>query len=60
MFLKLVEHKLEMGLMVSDYFAEHKYVVEVNMDKYTNVSLEAGIHQPLKGGRCIAVTLLHN
>ena len=49
-----------MLLVFFDHFAKHKDVIQVNVDKYSDVVLEYRAHQPLKGRWCVTVALLHN
>ena len=47
--LQFVKHQLQMLLVFFDHFAKHEDVIQVNVDKYSDVVSEYRVHQPLKG-----------
>src|SRR6201999_2404144 len=54
-----IEHLFQVGFMLLNRVAEDEYIVQVYMDEYSDEVLEYQSHNPLKGGWCVAVTLLH-
>ena len=49
-----------MLLVFFNCFTKHKDVIQVNMDKYSDVVSEYRVHQLLKGRWYVTVALLHD